>query len=143
MAKRPDTFRMVLDSFTHHIMQPSPQPNIVATRFNSKYHKPWLFYHAQMQPRSQGSLLPALWERGWHKWPTPFILTPVVFMHAQEGNSVGAVRKVSPNWSQETMTCHSFYCFSIVWGQGNAPLTTPENTITYHNTLCLSLQNLA
>ena len=22
------------------------------------------------------------------------------------------------------MTCHSFYCFSIVWGQGNAPLVT-------------------
>ena len=78
-----------------------------------------------------------------HKWPTPLILTPVVFMHAQYGSSVGAVRKVSPNWSQETMTCHSFYCFSIVWGQGNASLATPENTITYHNTLCLSLQNLA
>ena len=27
---------------------------------------------------------------------------------------------VSPNWSQETMTCHSFNRFSIVWGQGNA-----------------------
>ena len=38
--------------------------------------------------------------------------------------SVGAVRKVSPDWSQETMTCHSFNCFSIVWGQGNAPLVT-------------------
>ena len=35
--------------------------------------------------------------------------------------SVGAARKVSPNWSQETMTCHSSNCFSIVWGQGNAP----------------------
>ena len=34
------------------------------------------------------------------------------------GRSVGAARKVSPNWSQETMTCHSFNCFSIVWGQG-------------------------
>ena len=22
------------------------------------------------------------------------------------------------------MTCHSFYCFSIVWSQGNAPLVT-------------------
>ena len=31
--------------------------------------------------------------------------------------SVGSARKVSPNWSQETMTCHSFNCFSIVWGQ--------------------------
>ena len=31
--------------------------------------------------------------------------------------SVGASRNVSRNWSQETMTCHSFNCFSIVWGQ--------------------------
>ena len=31
---------------------------------------------------------------------------------------VGAARKVSPNWSQEIMTCNSFNCFSIVWGQG-------------------------
>ena len=38
--------------------------------------------------------------------------------------SVGAARKVSPNWSQEIMTCHSSNCFSIVWGQGNAPLVT-------------------
>ena len=37
---------------------------------------------------------------------------------------VGAARKVSPNWSLETMTCHSSHCFSIVWGQGNAPLVT-------------------
>ena len=27
-----------------------------------------------------------------------------------------AARKVSPDWSQKTMTCHSFDCFSIVWG---------------------------
>ena len=33
-------------------------------------------------------------------------------------SSVGAARKVSPNWSQETMTCHSSNCFSIVRGQG-------------------------
>ena len=33
-------------------------------------------------------------------------------------SSVGAARKVSPNWSQETMTCHSFNCCSIPWGQG-------------------------
>ena len=38
--------------------------------------------------------------------------------------SVGAARKVSPNWLQETMTCHSSNCFSIVWGQGNVPLVT-------------------
>ena len=39
-------------------------------------------------------------------------------------SSVGAARKVSPNWSQETMTHHFSNCFSIVWGQGNAPLVT-------------------
>ena len=38
--------------------------------------------------------------------------------------SVGAAHKVSPNWSQEATTCHSSNCFSIVWGQGNAPLVT-------------------
>ena len=42
----------------------------------------------------------------------------------QKMSSVGAARKVSPNWSQETMTCHSSNCFSIVWRQGNAPLVT-------------------
>ena len=36
--------------------------------------------------------------------------------------SVGAVRKLSPNWSHETMSCHCLNCFSVVWGQGNAPL---------------------
>ena len=39
-------------------------------------------------------------------------------------SSVGVARKVSPNCSQERMTCHSSNCFSIVWGQGNAPLVT-------------------
>ena len=43
---------------------------------------------------------------------------------ANHVGSVGATRKVSANWSQETMTCHSSHCFSIVWGQGNAPLVT-------------------
>ena len=28
-----------------------------------------------------------------------------------------AARKVSPDWSQKTVTCHSFNYFSIVWGQ--------------------------
>ena len=37
---------------------------------------------------------------------------------------VGAAWKVYPNWSQETLTCHSSNCFSIVWGQGNAVLVT-------------------
>ena len=31
---------------------------------------------------------------------------------------VGATRKVSPDWSQKTMTCHSFNCFRNVCGQG-------------------------
>ena len=41
-------------------------------------------------------------------------------------SSAGAACKVSPNWSQETMACDSisYNCFSIVWGQGNAPLVT-------------------
>ena len=30
---------------------------------------------------------------------------------------MGLLVKVSPDWSQKTMTCHSFNCFSIVWGQ--------------------------
>ena len=36
---------------------------------------------------------------------------------------VGAAQKVFPNWSQEMMTCHSSnnFCFTIVWGQGDAP----------------------
>ena len=40
--------------------------------------------------------------------------------------SVGAAWKVSANWSQETMTRCSpnNYCFSIVQGQGIAPLVT-------------------
>ena len=32
---------------------------------------------------------------------------------ADDESSVGAARNVSPNWSQETMTCHSSNCFSI------------------------------
>ena len=40
-------------------------------------------------------------------------------------SSVGAARKVSPNWSQETMTCHSSNCFSIVRGQGRSIGVTP------------------
>ena len=41
-------------------------------------------------------------------------------------SSVGAAFKDSPNCSQETMACHSISsnCFSIVWGQENAPLVT-------------------
>ena len=35
--------------------------------------------------------------------------------------SVGAACMVSSDWLQKTMTCHSSNCFSIVWGQENAP----------------------
>ena len=47
-------------------------------------------------------------------------------------SSVGTARKVSPNWLQETMTYHSSNCFSIVWGQGNAPLVRFECLIWCH-----------
>ena len=47
---------------------------------------------------------------------------PNIQQHSHVRGSVGAARKVSPNWSHETMKCHSSNCFSIVWGQGNAPL---------------------
>ena len=64
-----------------------------------------------------------------------------------EPSSVEAARKVSPNWSQETMTCHSSNCFSIVWGQGNAPLVlhgrpclfTRERTRSVDNGKLLSM----
>ena len=42
----------------------------------------------------------------------------VSFLGVNPSSSVGAALKVSPNWSQETMTCHSSNCFSIVWGKG-------------------------
>ena len=46
-------------------------------------------------------------------------------------SSVGAARKVSSDWSQETMTCHSSNCFSIGLGQGNAPLVTSLPSICF------------
>ena len=46
------------------------------------------------------------------------------FHHPTLGSCVEAACKVSPDWLQKTMTCHSFNCFSIVWGQGWAPLVT-------------------
>ena len=41
--------------------------------------------------------------------------TPMV--KREISSCIGAARKVSPDWSQNTMTCHSFNCSSIVWGQ--------------------------
>ena len=56
----------------------------------------------------------------------PIRIFPSLSMLKVEKKSfVGAARKVSPDWSQKTMTCHSINCFSIVWGQGKAPLVTP------------------
>ena len=40
-------------------------------------------------------------------------------------------RKVSPNCSQETMTCHSLNVFSVFWGQENAPLVTSLHSSCY------------
>ena len=48
---------------------------------------------------------------------------------------VGAARKVSPDWLQKTMTCHSFNCFSIVWGQGWTPLVPSPLSSCYMTTL--------
>ena len=48
---------------------------------------------------------------------------------------VGAARKISPNWSQETITCHSFNCFSIIWAQGWAPLVTSLPSSCYRTHL--------
>ena len=50
-----------------------------------------------------------------HSWMSTFLK---IFV------SVGAARTVSPNWSHEAMACHSSDCFSIVWGQVNAPSVT-------------------
>ena len=51
-------------------------------------------------------------------------------------SSVGAARKVSPNWSQETMTCHSFNCFSIVLVRVGHPdvLTAINNDVKLDET---------
>ena len=40
--------RYISDGFGFIYTPHTTQPNIVATRFNSKYHEPWLFYQAQM-----------------------------------------------------------------------------------------------
>ena len=42
----------------------------------------------------------------------------IVIRSSKVSSCVGAARKVSPNWSQERMTCHSFNCSSIVLGHG-------------------------
>ena len=62
---------------------------------------------------------------------------------SQSTKHVAAARKVSPNWSQETITCHSSN--SIIWSQGNAPLMTSLPSSCYmtrgriSNELCNNL----
>ena len=48
-------------------------------------------------------------------------------------SSVGVARKISPNSSQETMTCHSSNCFrqKCCFGSGNKLLVTPLPSICY------------
>ena len=41
-----------------------------------------------------------------------------IFHHPTLSSCVEAAYKVSPDWLQKTMTCHSLNCFSIAWGQG-------------------------
>ena len=53
------------------------------------------------------------------------LIATTIFSEAHLCNGcAGVSRNVSPDWSQKTMTCHSFNCFSIVWGQGWTPLVT-------------------
>ena len=44
---------------------------------------------------------------------------------------VGAARKITPNWLQKTMTCQNSNCFSIFWGQRNAPSVTSLSSSCY------------
>ena len=52
--------------------------------------------------------------------PPPLPLFSLISSVLHFMGSVGAAYKVCPlgNWSQETMTYHSFNCFNIVWDQG-------------------------
>ena len=47
-----------------------------------------------------------------------------------------ALLKMQPHYSQSSRE-------NATPSNGTLPLTTPENTITYHNALCLSVQNFA
>ena len=46
------------------------------------------------------------------------------------GSCVEAARKVSPDWSQKTMTCHSFNCFSIGDFSSEQLLHDPQEDLT-------------
>ena len=41
-----------------------------------------------------------------------------ILREKEDSHPLLTARKVSPDWSPKTITCHSFNCFSIVWGQG-------------------------
>ena len=41
-----------------------------------------------------------------------------ILREKEDSHPLLTARKVSPDWSQKTMSCHSFNCFSIVWGLG-------------------------
>ena len=47
------------------------------------------------------------------------------------GSCVGAACKVSPDWSLKIMTCHSFNCFSFVWGHGLGTIVTSLPSCCY------------
>ena len=62
--------------------------------------------------------------------PIKYLIVTALFAIALAGIRIGRIlrekedshplltaRKVSPDWSQKTITCHSFNCFIIVWGQ--------------------------
>ena len=51
-------------------------------------------------------------------------LLPTFDAKVEGNNGKYLLRSLWSDWSQETMTCHSSNCFSIVWGQGKAPLVT-------------------
>ena len=68
---------------------------------------PLLYQGPTVSWKSFLDLLMIYFSKGWY-----------IFHHPTLGSCVEAACKVSPDWLQKTMTCHSFNCFSIVWGQG-------------------------
>ena len=51
-------------------------------------------------------------------------LLPTFDAKVEGNNGTYLLGSLCSDWSQETMTCNSSHCFSIVWGQGKAPLVT-------------------
>ena len=67
-----------------------------------------------------GSRAPSSSLSVWQGWAIVHLIWCIATLRRLKSQStcVGAARKVSPDWLQKTMTCHSFNCFSIVWGRG-------------------------